>query len=107
MVFLHFFGFGNTLRQFELEQFTGLTVAGFRPLVLDDLLVWSQHVADQHHWDVEHLQQTVIQSWMDRADQISTWQKQLTACPEDVALVAGLGSQGDWGRHWESMLRLS
>ena len=26
--------------------------------------------------------------------------------PDDQVLVAGLGSQGDWSRHWERMLRV-
>ena len=107
MVFLHFFGFGDAMRRFELEQLTGLSVAGFRPLALDALLVWSQHVADQQHWEVESLQRTVLTSWMERADQIRSWQQQLACSPEQVELVAGLGSHRDWSRHWESMLRLS
>jgi hypothetical protein len=64
MMFLHFFGFGDSLRLFELERQTGLVLQGFRPLQLDG----------------ELLQQQV--------------------------LVAGLGSHGDWGRHWEHLLRV-
>ena len=45
LVFLHFFGFGDSLRLFELEQQTGLWVCGFRPLQLDGLLQRTQRVA--------------------------------------------------------------
>ena len=107
MVFLHFFGFGDALRRFELEQLTGLRVAGFRPLALDELLVWSQRVGEQQHWEPEQLQRIMLKSWMDKADQSQAWQQQLQNCPDGVSLVAGLGSHGDWRRHWESMLRVS
>ena len=107
MVFLHFFGLGDPLRRFELEQLTGLAVAGFRPLALDELLVWSDGVARQQHWDVEPLQRTVMTCWLDRAEQIHLWQQQLSTGPEQWEVVAGLGSRGDWQRHWNTMLRLS
>ena len=107
MVFLHFFGLGDALRRFELEQLTGLVVAGFRPLALDDLLVWSDRVAQQQHWDVDPLQRTVMASWLDRAEQIRLWQHQLSDGPEQLEVVAALGSHGDWQRHWDTMLRLS
>ena len=42
MILLHFFGLGDVLRRFELEQITGLTIMGFRPLSLDELMHWSQ-----------------------------------------------------------------
>ena len=60
MVHLHFFGFGDPLCRFSLEQRTGLHVAGFRPLVLDELLAWSQRIARHQHWEIEPLQQMVI-----------------------------------------------
>ena len=41
MVGLQVFGFGDTLRLYELDRDTGLWVCGFRPLQLDDLLGWS------------------------------------------------------------------
>ena len=106
MVFLHFFGFGDSLRLFELEQQTGLWVRGLRPLQLDGLLQWSQRVAGQQHWDGDALQHQVMRLWVERSDQISRWQAGLRQLPDDQVLVAGLGSQGDWSRHWERMLRV-
>lgn len=105
MVFLHFFGFGDCLRLFELEQQTGLVLHGFRPLQLDGLLQWSQRVAIQRHWDCEQLQQQVMSLWMEQAEQVRAWQAGLSHLPHDQVLVAGLGSQGDWSRHWEHLLR--
>lgn len=104
-MFLHFFGFADSLRLFELEQNTDLYLRGFRPLQLDALLQWSQRVAGQQHWDREDLQQQVMQVWMERADQIARWQAGLRRLPDDQVLVAALGSHGDWRRHWERMLR--
>ena len=106
LVFLHFFGFGDSLRLFELEQQTGLWVCGFRPLQLDGLLQWTQRVASQQHWDHDALQHQVMRLWMERSDQIRRWQAGLQQLPEEQVLVAGLGSHGDWSRHWERMLRV-
>ena len=105
VVFLHFFGFGDSLRLFELEQQTGLWVRGFRPLQLDGLLQWSQRVASSQHWDCDALQHQVMGLWMERADQIRRWQVGLQTLPQEQVLVAGLGSHGDWSRHWEQMLQ--
>ena len=105
VVFLHFFGFGDSLRLFELEQQTGLWVRGFRPLQLDGLLQWSQRVASSQHWDCDALQHQVMGLWMERADQICRWQVGLQTLPQEQVLVAGLGSHGDWSRHWERMLQ--
>ena len=105
LMFLHFFGFADSLRLFELEQNTDLYLRGFRPLQLDALLQWSQRVAGQQHWDREALQHQVMQVWMERADQIARWQAGLRRLPDDQLLVAALGSHGDWRRHWERMLR--
>ena len=107
MVFLHFFGMGDPLRRFELEQHTGLCIAGFRPLALDAILDWSGRVAQQQHWDAASIQQMVISAWVDQAAQIQRWQYDLTGEPEQMELVAGLGSRGDWQRHWNAMLRVS
>ena len=60
MIFLHFFGLGEVLRRFELEQITGLSITGFRPLSLDGLMHWSQNMDDQHQWDGEAIRQDVI-----------------------------------------------
>jgi len=105
MVFLHFFGFGDSLRLFELERQTGLVLQGFRPLQLDGVLQWSQAAASQQHWDGELLQQQVMRVWMEKAEQIRVWQARLRQLPQEQVLVAGLGSRGDWGRHWEHLLR--
>jgi len=105
VVFLHFFGFADSLRLFELEQQTGLWVRGFRPLQLDGLLQWSQRVASSQHWDCDALQHQVMGWWMERADQIRRWQVGLQTLPQEQVLVAGLGSHGDWSRHWERMLQ--
>ena len=107
LVFLHFFGLGDSLRRFELEQLTGLVVTGFRPLVLDELLIWSDQVAQQQCWELEPLQRTVMACWLDRAQQIHHWQQQLASGPEQWQVVAALGSRADWQRHWNTMLRLS
>ena len=64
MILLHFFGLGEVLRRFELEQITGLTIMGFRPLSLDELMRWSQNMADQHHWDGEAISHDVMSTWL-------------------------------------------
>ena len=67
MILLHFFGLGDVLRRFELEQITGLTIMGFRPLSLDELMHWSQNMADQHHWDGEAIRHDVMSTWLDHS----------------------------------------
>jgi hypothetical protein len=89
MVFLHFFGFGDSLRLFELEQETGLLLKGFR-----------------QHWDADRLQGHVMALWMEKAEQITSWQAGLQRLPREQLLVVGLGSHGDWQRHWERLLRV-
>lgn len=105
MLILHFFGFGNSLRQFELEQFTGLSVTGFRPLVLDEILKWSQSVADQKKWNRQDMNAMILKSWMKQAAEIHRWQNMLRTMPDDIDLVAGIGDRREWQHHWESMLR--
>jgi hypothetical protein len=105
MVGLQVFGFGDTLRLYELDRDTGLWVRGFRPLQLDDLLGWSQGVAREQHWDMEALQRQVIDFWLTHAAQIQTWQASLQGLPHDHSLVAALGSHREWGRHMERLLR--
>ncbi|MFM1899564.1 MAG: hypothetical protein EBZ29_00120 [Synechococcaceae bacterium WB9_4xC_028] len=106
MVFLHFFGFGDSLRLFELEQETGLLLKGFRPIQLDALLQWTQWMAVQQHWDADRLQGHVMALWMEKAEQITSWQAGLQRLPREQLLVVGLGSHGDWQRHWERLLRV-
>ena len=65
MIFLHFFGLGDVLRRFELEQITGLSITEFRPFSLNRLMHWSQNMAEQHHWDGEAIRQDVMNTWLD------------------------------------------
>ena len=87
MIFLHFFGLGDVLRRFELEQITGLSITGFRPLSLDGLMHWSQNMADQQKWGGKAIPQGVNQA------------------PAEVELLAGIGDQHTWRDHWEGLLR--
>jgi hypothetical protein len=105
MVILHFFGFGDSLRQFELEQFTGLSISGFRPLVLDEILVWSHQIAEQKQWNKLDINRLVIKNWFKQAEDIHRWQNTLRTMPEEMGLVAGLGDRTQWQNHLESMLR--
>ena len=81
MILLHFFGLGDVLRRFELEQLTGLNLMGFRPLNLDDLVIWSQEVALQHQWDADRIHQDVLRLWINQADDISAWKLRLQHSP--------------------------
>lgn len=105
MILLHFFGLGDILRRYELEQITGLAIMGFRPLSLDELMQWSQHIADQQHWDVDAIRQDVMSTWLDQAEDITHWRQRLHQAPAEVELLAGIGDQHNWGDHWEGMLR--
>ena len=69
MILLHFFGLGDVLRRFELEQLTGLNLMGFRPIALDELVIWSQRVADQQRWDAERIHHDVLNLWIDQAEE--------------------------------------
>ena len=105
MILLHIFGLGDVLRRFELEQITGLKLMGFRPLSLDELMHWSQHIADQQNWDVDSIRQDVISIWLDQAEDITCWRQRLDRAPAEVELLAGIGDQNTWRDHWEGMLR--
>ena len=105
MIHLHFFGLGDVLRRFELEQLTGLSLMGFRPVTLDGLVLWSHNVAIQHHWDSESIQRDVLNLWLDKAEEISSWKHRLRHSPEEITLLAGIGDERTWRRHWEFMLR--
>ncbi len=105
MILLHFFGLGDVLRRFELEQLTGLNLMGFRPLNLDDLVIWSQEVALQHQWDADRIHQDVLRLWINQADDISAWKLRLQHSPGEVELLAGIGDEQSWQRHWERLLR--
>ena len=105
MILLHFFGLGDLLRRFELEQLTGLHLMGFRPITLDDLVLWSQRVADQQHWDSDSVSQDVLNLWVSQADEINAWKHLLQSSPNNIELLAGIGDERSWQQHWEGMLR--
>ena len=105
MIHLHFFGLGDVLRRFELEQLTGLTLMGFRPVTLDGLVLWSHHVSTQYNWDSETVQRDVCNLWLAKAEEISVWKQRLQHSPDEMALLAGIGDERTWRQHWESMLR--
>ena len=86
MILLHFFGLGDVLRRFELEQITGLTIMGFRPLSLDELMLWAQNMADQHHWDGEAIHHDVMSTWLDQAEDITRWRHRLKNAGRSLAL---------------------
>ncbi|NDG75691.1 MAG: hypothetical protein EBX49_10235 [Synechococcaceae bacterium WB8_1B_136] len=102
-------GVSDPLQLFYLEQrsleLVGPAFAGFRPLQLDDLLAWALDAARQRCWDLELIQHTVMEAWLERAEAIRQWQLRLRDEPGDRVLVAGLGSQRDWERRCEAMLR--
>ena len=83
----------------------GPAFGGFRPFQLDDLLAWALDTARQRQWDPVVIQRTVLDCWMERAEAIRQWQRRLREEPSDRLLVAGLGSQHDWQRRCEAMLR--
>jgi hypothetical protein len=106
---LQFCGVSDPLQLFYLEQSTmeqGPAFAGFRPFQLDDLLAWAQDTARGRGWDLSLIQSTVLDVWMERAEAIRQWQLRLLAEPEDRRVVAGLGTQHDWERRCEAMLRV-
>jgi hypothetical protein len=108
---LQFCGLSDPLQLFYLEQrsqaaaATGPAFAGFRPCQLDDLLGWATATARGRGWDSGAIERTVIAVWMDRAEVIRQWQLRLRQEPEDRLLVAGLGTQHDWGRRCEQLLK--
>ena len=113
---MQFCGLSDPLQLFYLEQRCesagelgpgrGLAFAGFRPFTLDELLAWALDTARQRSWDREGIQRTVLDVWMERADLIRQWQLLLREEPSDRLLVAGLGTQHDWTRRCETMLRV-
>jgi hypothetical protein len=108
-VLLQFCGLSDPLQTFYLEQSSaqdsGPAFAGFRPLQLDDLLGWTLDVARQRCWELEVIQRTVVDVWMERAEAIRQWQLRLRDESVDRLLVAGIGTQADWERRCEAMLR--
>jgi len=47
-----------------------------------------------------------VDVWMERAEVIRQWQARLRHEPGDRLLVAGLGTQRDWERRCEQLLRV-
>lgn len=109
IVLLQFCGLSDPLQTFYLEQSSSRTsgpaFAGFRPFQLDHLLTWTLEVARQRCWELELIQRTVVDQWMERAEAICQWQMRLREEPVDRLLVAGIGTQQDWERRCEAMLR--
>jgi hypothetical protein len=109
-VLLQFCGLSDPLQTFYLEQSSdhacGPAFAGFRPFHLDDLLSWTLDVARQRCWELELIQRTVVDVWMERAEAIRQWQLRLRDEPADRRLVAGIGTQQDWELRCEAMLRV-
>ncbi|MEB3265147.1 MAG: hypothetical protein VKN13_00865 [Cyanobacteriota bacterium] len=108
---LQFCGLSDPLQLFYLEQrsqaaeASGPAFAGFRPCQLDDLLSWATATAQGRGWDRGAIERTVIDGWLDRAEVIRQWQLRLRQEPGDRLLVAGLGTQHDWGRRYEQLFR--
>jgi hypothetical protein len=102
---LQFCGLSDPLQLFYLEQSEGPAFGGFRPVRLDGLLAWAQAIGTQRHWDLEVIQQAVMDAWIERADLIRQWQLRLRHEPDDCLLVAGLGTPRDWERRCEDLLR--
>ena len=105
---LQFFGISDPLRLFELELNSegGPAFAGFRPLQLDDLLGWGHDSARLRGWDLEQVQSTLVNGWIERAEAILQWQRQLRDEPADRRLVAGLGTPLDWQHRCEQLFRV-
>jgi len=107
---LQFCGVSDPLRLFHLEQssaaIVGPAFAGFRPFQLDDLLTWALEAARQRCWDLDQIQRTVVDGWIERAEAIRQWQLRLLEEPHDHRVVAGLGTQRDWERRCEALLKV-
>jgi hypothetical protein len=114
---MQFCGLSDPLQLFYLEQqseaaapgggaIRGPAFAGFRPFTLDDLLAWALETARLRSWDREGIQRTVLDVWMERADLIRQWQLRLREEPADCRVVAALGTQWDWERRCEDLLRV-
>lgn len=117
---LQFCGVIEPLQLFYLEQRTlhaqvspigaadpavGPAFGGFRPFQLDDVLTWTQDIARGRKWDLEAIQRTVLDVWMERAEVIRQWQTRLREEPADRLLVAAIGTPLDWSARCERLMR--
>ena len=93
---LQFCGVSDPLQLFHLEQSSlamdGPAFAGFRPFQLDDLLGWALEAARQRSWDLDLIQRTVLDGWLERAEAIHS----VAAAPARGALRSAAGG---WPRH--------
>ncbi|MFM9109286.1 MAG: hypothetical protein ACKOPN_01555 [Prochlorococcaceae cyanobacterium] len=114
---LQFCGLSDPLQLFYLEQraladaadrpaAAGPAFAGFRPVQLDQLRGWAVDTARGRGWDGAAIERTVLDVWLERAEVIRQWQARLRHEPGDRLLVAGLGTQRDWERRCEQLLRV-
>lgn len=83
----------------------GLAFGGFRPFQLDDVMAWAQDIARGRKWDLEAIQRTVLDVWMERAEVIRQWQSRLREEPADRLLVAAIGTPLDWSARCERLMR--
>jgi hypothetical protein len=116
---LQFCGVTDPLQLFYLEQRNhsgqsalpraaascGPSFGGFRPFQLDDLLAWALETARGRHWDLDTIQRTVLDVWLERAEVIRQWQLRLREEPADRLLVAGIGTAQDWSLRCERLLK--
>jgi hypothetical protein len=115
---LQFCGVTDPLQLFYLEQrnqpsppspaggglLTGPVFGGFRPFALDAVLSWALETARGRSWDLEAIQSTVVDVWMERAEVIRQWQVRLREEPSGRVLVAGIGTPADWSARCERLL---
>jgi len=97
-------GFSDPLRLFYLEQQQGPCYGGFRRFHLDDLMEWALTIGSRRHWDADLIQRTVMDHWLQRAEQIRLWQERLCQQPSQHLLVAAIGTNHDWQQRCERLL---
>jgi hypothetical protein len=99
-------GFSDPLRLFYLEQQQGPCYGGFRRFHLDDLMDWALATASARRWDGAVVQRTVMDHWLERAEQIRLWQRRLGQQSGQTLLVAALGTSRDWQQRCEHLLEV-
>ena len=88
-----------------VDPAVGPAFGGFRPFQLDDVMTWAQDIALGRKWDLEAIQRTVLDVWMERAEVIRQWQSRLRDEPADRLLVAAIGTPLDWSARCERLMR--